>query len=88
MGIGDLSAMADLAPGLLEDFEPARGEAIALLNENALDRLGSLAVDDAVALLDTMDVAGHSISRRSARTRSPAPRGRGQPTVPRDPRDA
>jgi histidine ammonia-lyase len=59
VGQADLSTMADLAAGLLEDFAPARGEAIALLNQNAFSTAwGALALADTLTLLDTMDVAG------------------------------
>ena len=59
VGQADLSTLADLAAGLLEDFEPARGEAIALLNQNAFSSAwGALALADTLTLLDAMDVAG------------------------------
>lgn len=58
VGQGDLAAMADLAAGLTEGFELERGEAIALLNQNAFATgWAALAVVDAIALLDTLDVA-------------------------------
>jgi histidine ammonia-lyase len=59
IGQSDLAAMADLAEGILGDLELVQGEAIALLNQSAFSTAwGALAVHDAVALLDAMDVAG------------------------------
>ena len=59
VGQGDLAPMADLARGLLEGFEPERGEGIALVNQNAFATAwGALAVADALRLLDAVDVAG------------------------------
>lgn len=59
IGQSDLAAMADLAYGLLDGFEPERGEAIALLNQNAFATAwAALAVADALTLLDALDVAG------------------------------
>ncbi len=59
LGEADLSAMGDLADALLDDLEPVRGEAIALLNQNAFSTgWGALALADAIGLLDAMDVAG------------------------------
>jgi len=59
VGQSDLSSMADLARGLLDDLEPARGEAIALLNQSSFATgWGALAFTDAVSLLDALDVAG------------------------------
>ena len=59
VGLGDLGPLADLASGLLEDFELARGEAIVLLNQNAFSTgWAALAVSDALVLLDALDVAG------------------------------
>lgn len=58
VGQADLAQLADLAAGLLDDVELARGEAIALLNQNAFSTgWGALAVADALALLDALDVA-------------------------------
>jgi len=58
-GIGDLSANADLAAGVLGDFELAAGEGLALLNHNACSTgHAALALADACRLLDTLDVAG------------------------------
>jgi histidine ammonia-lyase len=59
VGQADLSANADLAEGLLGDFELAEGEALALLNNNGLSTaLAALAVHDLATLLDGLDVAG------------------------------
>jgi histidine ammonia-lyase len=58
VGQADLAQTADLAVGLLADDAPARGEAIALLNQNAFSSgHAALAVHDAVALLGAVDVA-------------------------------
>ncbi len=58
-GQADLAQMADLADGLVDGFELARGEAIALLNQNAFSSAwGALAVHDALSLLEVLDVAG------------------------------
>lgn len=58
LGQADLAPLADLAEGLLAGFEPASGEAIALLNQNAFATgLGALALHDAGQLLDTLDAA-------------------------------
>jgi histidine ammonia-lyase len=59
VGQADLAQTADLAVGVLGDEAPAPGEAIALLNQNAFSTgHAALAVDDAGALLATLDVAG------------------------------
>lgn len=59
IGQGDLAAMADLANGLLGDGDLARGEAIALLNQNAYATAwAALAFHDATTLLDALDLAG------------------------------
>ena len=59
LGQADLPAMADLAHGLLGDFELQAGEALALLNNNAFSTgLGALALADCGRLLDALDVAG------------------------------
>ena len=59
VGQADLSANADLAAGLVGDFELDAGEGLALLNTNALSTgLAALAVADATLLLDGLDVAG------------------------------
>jgi len=59
VGQADLAAMADLASGLLEGFDLAQGEAIALLNQNAFSTgLAALALHDALVLLDALDLAG------------------------------
>jgi histidine ammonia-lyase len=58
VGQADLAQTADLAVGLLGTEVPARGEAIALLNQNAFSTGGAaLAVHDARALLGALDVA-------------------------------
>jgi len=59
IGQSDLAQMADLADGILDGFELARGEAIALLNQSAFSTgYGALAFADALALLDALDCAG------------------------------
>jgi histidine ammonia-lyase len=59
VGQADLAQTADLAVGLLGDEAPAPGEGIALLNQNAFSAgHAALAVHDARALLDSLDVAG------------------------------
>ena len=59
IGVSDLAQMADLADGILDGFELARGEAIALLNQSAFSTaFGALAFADALALLDALDCAG------------------------------
>ena len=59
IGQSDLAQMADLADGLLGDFELARGEAISLLNQSAFaTAYGALAFADARVLLDVLDHAG------------------------------
>ena len=59
IGQSDLAQMADLADGFLGDFELARGEAIALLNQSAFATgYGALAFADALVLLDVFDHAG------------------------------
>ncbi len=59
IGVSDLAQMADLAAGILDGFELARGEAIALLNQSAFSTaFGALAFADALALLDALDCAG------------------------------
>ena len=51
--------MADLADGILGDFELARGEGIALLNQASFSTAyGALAFADALVLLDALDAAG------------------------------
>lgn len=58
VGQADLSANADLANGLLGDFELAEGEALALVDNNAFSTaLGALSVVDCSVLLDSLDVA-------------------------------
>lgn len=58
LGQGDLAAMADLAEGVLDGFELAPGEAVPLLNQNAFSTgWGALALQDALTLLDSLDVA-------------------------------
>jgi histidine ammonia-lyase len=59
VGQADLSAMADLADGLLDDFALAAGEALVLVDNNAFSTgLAALAVADYGTLLDSLDVAG------------------------------
>ena len=59
VGQADLAQTAELAVGVLGDEAPAPGEAIALLNQNAFSSgHAALATYDALALLDTLDVAG------------------------------
>ena len=59
IGMSDLAQMADLADGILDDFELVRGEAIALLNQASFSTAyGALAFADALAFLDACDCAG------------------------------
>ena len=59
IGQSDLSAMADLADGVLGDLELVQGETIALVNQSSFATAwGALAVNDALGLLDALDVAG------------------------------
>jgi histidine ammonia-lyase len=59
IGQADLASMADLAHGLLDGFQPAAKEGLALLNSNSFSTaIASLAVSDTRRLLDTLDVAG------------------------------
>jgi len=59
IGVADLSANADLAHGALADLPLAAGEALALLCHNAVSTgHAALALADATALLDALDVAG------------------------------
>ena len=59
VGLGDLAPLADLAAGLLDGFELAQGEGIALLNQNAFSTaFAALAIHDTFTLLDALDVAG------------------------------
>ncbi len=58
IGMSDLPANADLAHGVLDGFELGAKEGIALLDNNAFSTaLASLALADAVGLLDSLDVA-------------------------------
>jgi len=58
VGMADLPANADLAHGVLDGFELGAKEGIALLDNNAFSTaLASLALADAVGLLDSLDVA-------------------------------
>ncbi len=58
IGQSDLAQMADLSDGILDDFELASGEAIALLNQSAYATgWGALAFADASILLDVFDHA-------------------------------
>jgi histidine ammonia-lyase len=59
IGVADLSANADLAHGALGDFPLEAGEGLALLCHNAVSTgHAALALADAAALLDALDVAG------------------------------
>jgi len=59
IGVSDLTAMADLAHGVIGDMELAAGEGLALLNSSAFGTgLAALALFDAARLLDAADVAG------------------------------
>lgn len=59
IGQADLASMADLAHGLLDGFQPAAKEGLALLNSNSFSTaIATLAVSDTRRLLDTLDVAG------------------------------
>jgi histidine ammonia-lyase len=59
VGQADLAAHADLAEGLLGDFELAAGEALVLVDTNAFSTgLAALAVSDCETLLTSLDVAG------------------------------
>ena len=58
VGQGDLAPNADLAHGLLADFELAAGEALALVNNNSFGTgLSALALADAERLLDALEAA-------------------------------
>jgi histidine ammonia-lyase len=58
LGQGDLAPMADLAHGIVSDFELAPKEGLALLNTNAFSTAAAaLAVADARRLLDALDAA-------------------------------
>jgi histidine ammonia-lyase len=59
IGQADLAAMADLAAGLFDDLPLAQGEAIAVLNHSAFATgWAALAINDALDLMDTLDIAG------------------------------
>jgi histidine ammonia-lyase len=58
IGMADLPANADLAYGLLESFELAANEGLALVDNDAYSTaLAALAFADATRLLDALDVA-------------------------------
>ncbi len=58
IGMADLPANADLAHGVLDGFELAAKEGLALLSHNAFSTaLGALALADATRLLDALDLA-------------------------------
>jgi histidine ammonia-lyase len=58
IGIADLSSNADLVHGVIPDFPFAAGEALALLDNNAVSTAHSaLAIADASGFLDALDVA-------------------------------
>ncbi len=89
IGVADLSANADLAHGALGDFPLAAGEALALLCHNAVSTgHAALALADAAALLDALDVAGaldlEAFAANPARsTRRSPTRGRTPGSAPR-----
>ncbi len=59
IGVSDLSAMADLAYGVIGDMDLRAGEALALTNNSAFGTASAaLALHDAARLLDAADVAG------------------------------
>ena len=59
IGVSDLSTNADLAHDALSGFALAGGEGIAVLNHNAVSTAhAALALADAAALVDAMEVAG------------------------------
>jgi histidine ammonia-lyase len=59
VGSADLAPLAELANGLFADAELEPGEGTALLDNNAFSTAwATLAIADAEALLDAMDVAG------------------------------
>jgi histidine ammonia-lyase len=58
VGQADLAPNADLADGILDGFELAAGEALALVNNNSFSTgFASLAVTDAEQLLTSLEVA-------------------------------
>jgi histidine ammonia-lyase len=59
LGQSDLSANADLAATLFDGFDPAPGEALAVLNNNAFATgWAALAMADALTLLDASEAVG------------------------------
>jgi len=59
LGQADLPATADLAAGIVGDFELQAGEALALLNNNAFAcGIAALAVADCARLLDALETTG------------------------------
>jgi histidine ammonia-lyase len=59
VGQADLGPNADLARGVLDDFELAAGEALVLVDNNAFSTaLAALAVVDSKTVLDGLEVAG------------------------------
>ena len=69
IGMADLPANADLAHDVLDGFELSAGEGLALLDHNAFSTaLASLALADAVSLLDSLTSQPRSTSKRSAAT--------------------
>jgi histidine ammonia-lyase len=59
VGQADLAALADLAEGLLGDFELEAGEALVLIDTNAFSTgLAALALADCTTLLGSLEVAG------------------------------
>ncbi len=84
IGQADLAPLADLAAGVVGDRSLERGEAIALLNQNAFATAwGALALADALTLLAAADVAcglsyaalpaNRSVLRPSALAARPSP---------------
>jgi histidine ammonia-lyase len=58
VGQSDLAPNADLAHGVLEGFDLAAGEALALVNNNSFATgFGALATADAVRLLESLELA-------------------------------
>jgi histidine ammonia-lyase len=58
IGQADLAPNADLAHGLVDGFELAAGEALALINNNSFATgFAALAVSDAARLLESLEVA-------------------------------
>ncbi|MEJ7747676.1 MAG: aromatic amino acid lyase [Candidatus Limnocylindrales bacterium] len=59
IGQADLAPLADLAVGVFSDVELEPGEGLALLGNNAFSTAwAALAVNDATALIDVLEIAG------------------------------